>query len=208
MRRVSTVFNARHVVDPPVAFVIFFSHLSIAGFYYELSVWQLFVRCSCTSFSNTLFSTWSSVFGPAWTPPHFTLLKHNAFLKMLTDIFCPAFNPVETCGAKKKSFITTFTEAEQSHMGIPCPPPSVFCISELSPRRNFNSKTRRLEKQPAIQNDLPCRLPPDSSFYSSCYSPLSTTHTFAYFVTQLDISRKLQVFLITGGANGSNVLVE
>lgn len=80
-------------------------------------------------------------------------------------------------------------------------------VSQCHPwGQTWNRKTSRLAKQPAVLNDSPCSLPPDMSFFSSCcYS--TATHTFAYFVTRLDISKQVQVFLIIGRLQWSCILM-
>jgi len=75
---------------------------------------------------------------------------------------------------------------------IPCgksvSSPSVVSISELSLRRNFNRKTRWLEKQPAIPKESLISLPSDKSFYRSCHTLPTVCLQHTHFFT---LSRNL-----------------
>lgn len=156
---------------------------------------QLCVWSPCMCCSQALFSSWDP-----------TCLLVTAALWMLNVSFR---DPFWSCWKQPKRFPATVpTDRRISCGSNVSSPPTMLSPSQSHPRgQTSNRKTSRLAKQPAVRSDSPCSLPPDMSFFSSCCSPQPPTHAFGYFVTQPDISKQVQVFLIIGCLQWSCVLM-
>lgn len=91
---------------------------------------------------------------------------------MLTGILWAAFDPVETCGAGglKGSLLPSQNNPMWEYCVL------LLCRLHLRtwsvlPQEKLQQKNKTIREE--IQNDSPCSLPPDMSFYTSCNFPPS-----------------------------------